>query len=136
MLSRRRRALLGVVIGLATIAAACGGDDDTAEPEGSPSTAGPESTAAAQTTGGGTEPSTTPAGQGSVPDDADPNGVIRVGFGFLRSGHYSFDPRLYNGNNASFYQYMLFAPLVKVNPRTLEYTPYLAESFEVVDPQT
>ena len=62
--------------------------------------------------------------------------MLRVGFNFLRSGTYNFDPRLYTGNNMSFFMFELFAPLAKVDPATLEYTPYLAESFEVVDPQT
>ncbi len=47
----------------------------------------------------------------------------------------SLDQRLYQGNNTSMFIYLLHAPLVKVNPLTLEYTPYLAESFEVVNSQ-
>ena len=97
------------------------GGSDTTEASG-----GADTTEAAE----GTE--TTEA----AAEDFDPNGVMRVGVNFLRSGTYSFDSRLYAGSNRSVWMFALFAPIVKVDPRTLEYTPYLAESFEVVDPQS
>ena len=127
---------------LALVAPACGSDDNgNAGSSTNTTLASPATTVASGNgeTAGTTapavtnEPATTEAP--STPE-GDPDAVLRVGYHFLRSGSYSFDQLLYNGNNASVWMYQVFAPLVNVDPNTLEYTPYLAESFEVIDPQT
>ena len=151
-MSRHHRlsAVVGILLAMALLAGACGDDDSTDTSTEAPAeTAAPTEEAPAEeapTEAPAEEapaeeaPTEAPAEEAPAEEapaeTAAPGGTLRVGVNFLRSGSVTLDPRLYSGNSMSFFLYEMFAPLVKVNPLTLEYTPYLAESFEVVDSQT
>jgi peptide/nickel transport system substrate-binding protein len=136
--SKRLSAILSIFLTVAMFASACGSDNEgTAAPAAT--TAAPAATTAAPaaTTAAPAATTAAPAATTAAPAAApsEEGGTLRVGLNFARSGRYTLDQRLYAGNNHSFFLYMLHAPLVRVNPLTLEYTPYLAESYEVVNPQ-
>ena len=143
---RRHRlaAVVGIMLTMALFAGACGGDDDStdtapaveAPAEEAPTEAAPTEEAPAEAAPTEEAPAEAAPTEEAPAVEAAPGGTLRVGMNFLRSGRLALDPRLYSGNSMSFFLYEMFAPLVKVNPLTLEYTPHLAESFDVVDSQT
>lgn len=124
-------ALLAVVL----IAASCGDDGTTSENDG---TTAPEP----ETTTPDTE-TTTPDDETTVPedppevDDVDPEGVLRLGTDLTALGGIVFDPIAVSSPTAAsvWVHFMLYDTLLRENEDN-SYSPGLALSAEIVDPQT
>ena len=66
----------------------------------------------------------------------DPAGVLVVGQNFFPNQQASLDPRIMSTSTNAEFLNEIYAALVKRDAITGEYSPYLAESYEVVDSQT
>ncbi len=66
----------------------------------------------------------------------DPEGVLVVGQNFFPNQQASLDPRIMSTSTNAEFLNEIYAALVKRDAVTGEYSPYLAESYEVVDSQT
>ena len=66
----------------------------------------------------------------------DPEGVLVVGQNFYPNQQASLDPRIMSTSTNAEFLHEIYAALVKQDAVTGEYSPYLAESFEVLDSQT
>ena len=66
----------------------------------------------------------------------DPEGVLVVGQNFFPNQQASLDPRIMSTSTNAEFLHEIYAALVKQDAVTGEYSPYLAESFEVLDSQT
>ena len=66
----------------------------------------------------------------------DPEGVLVVGQNFFPNQQASLDPRIMSTSTNAEFLHEIYAALVKQDAVTGEYSPYLAESFDVVDSQT
>jgi len=119
--TRARLRLLGLLAVPALLVAACGDDDG-----------GSAGTSAPGTTGGSTG---TSASAGALPDDADPEGVLRIATNFNIAGGYNIDPA--KGAHLSYdgIAYLhLGTPLFL--DRDGEIKPFLAEGWEIPDATT
>lgn len=133
---RTRRArlarILAVLFTVALVAAACGDDDGDAE--GTTTTSGPDATTDT-TTGDGT--TTTTAGDGAeVPEDLDPDGVIRIPSGLLADGSPGANLDLATITTpAGSAQYLIYDTLLREQPDG-SFEPGLALAAEAVDAST
>lgn len=133
----KRVTLLAALVAFGLVAAACGDDDDdgaattvaAAETTASETTSAPTETTSggSETTAGATETSA------AAPEDADPNGVLRVSQGLI-GATLSFDPPTAPPGIHKVLEAIYGNLLVKTED--FEYTPSMATSVEIIDPQT
>jgi len=126
---RGRRTLLALVAVMALGAAACGDDDGDAGAgdAGSATTSGGSS----ETSGG----SATTGGATTIPDDADPTGIVRIGISLDPPGGAQLDPADTVINSDESWIFPIYGTLMRESADgTIE--PWLAESVTIVDPQT
>jgi peptide/nickel transport system substrate-binding protein len=77
-----------------------------------------------------------PAAAVSGAPKADPNATLRVGVNLVKSNTTGLDPRVSTGTSDITFLSALYAPLMKYSASKNRYTPYLAQSVTVTDPQT
>jgi peptide/nickel transport system substrate-binding protein len=160
--SIRRRTWVASALALSIGIAACGGDD---EPEATPTTAGEESPATTATTddtattvaddaaedtattvtgetSDTSEPTATTAAaeptattEAAAPSDVDPTGVMRIGTSLVIPAGIHLDPTKSAVNPDRLWMELAFGTLLRWT-ETGSIEPFMAESFEIVDPQT
>ncbi|MET0143446.1 MAG: ABC transporter substrate-binding protein [Ilumatobacteraceae bacterium] len=133
------------LVALGLVAAACGGDDDddaapadTATEETTGGDAGPTTTGGAATTPSDTATDETTAATEETSGDEAPRestGTIKVGMFLDLIGGTTFDPALSVTISDEIYLRHIYGTLLKRFPDG-SYEPWMAESYEVVDPQT
>ncbi len=147
----RRSALTALLVAVALVAAACGGDDDddaTSEPAASEETAATDD-GTDEAPSDSTEPPSDPAADVTtttavavaegLPEGADPDGVLRIGYDLIssaRAGGITFDLTAITGNLTDVGMlYTVYGGLLR---RTAagEMVPDLAENVEIVDDAT
>lgn len=132
---RRYRFGVSVLAALSLVAAACGDDDDddstaSVQPTDTGGDSGPTSTATGSTAGGSTT-TTAPA----VPDDLDPNGVLKYGAQLIVGTGIHFDPTQLRAPSGAVWLELIYGTLSRPTADGT-FGPWMAEDLEVVDPQT
>jgi len=138
----RTRWLVAVAAVLGLLAAACGDDDAGSD---TPVGAGVVTTTTAADSGDtatadGVDATTTAAGAGDTTTtgadgDVDPNGKLTVATNFVIGSEYRIDPALGGSVSWEAIGYLIFGTPLKLD-RDGTVQPYLAESYEIPDPQT
>ncbi len=134
----RCRLSLALLLCLALVAAACGDDDDDSAGESDQSTTVPtegteattdDTTAPTDTTEAAPETTAAPA------SDVDPDGVLRIGGGLVFPAGIHLDPTQSAVNADRPWMELVFGTLLRWSDDG-SIVPWMAESFELVDPQT
>lgn len=131
----RKVSSLVAVLAVGALAASCGGDDDAAVAPGttaSPDVTTPAGSDVTDPTGSDT---TAVPGPADIPDDADPDGLLRIATNFTIGSPYEIDPRIGTTNSYNGIQHLIYGtPLYQDAGGVVQ--PYLADGYEITSPTT
>ena len=140
MLSKDRRSrglvrLLAALLALVMVAAACGDSDDDGADDTTPEETTTTTAGETPTTGDSTTTTTEGPTGSQMPDDFDPEGVVRIGSTATVDNEAHFDPLLSPFNGDRFRMELVYGFLLTENEAG-GYDPMMVESYEVVDSST